>query len=139
MLAEEALDVARSYGEIAPEIPHALHMPTHIFTRLGFWQESITMNKRSAAAALKHPMGEAISLHYLHALDYMAYAYLQQAEDQKAKEVLDTLTSLKGPYQAHTAASYTLAAVPARLALERSGADRFPRPRHEPASHEALR
>jgi tetratricopeptide (TPR) repeat protein len=95
-LAEEALEAARSYGKIAPEIPHALHMPTHIFTRLGFWQESITMNKRSAAAALKHPVGEAISLHHPHALDYLAYAYLQRAEDQKAKQVLDTLTALKG-------------------------------------------
>jgi len=118
-LAKEALEVARSYGKIAPEVPHALHMPTHIFTRLGFWQESITMNKRSAAAALKHPVGDAISLHYLHALDYLAYAYLQRAEDKKAKQVLDTLTALKGPFQVHTAASYTFPAVPARLALER--------------------
>jgi tetratricopeptide (TPR) repeat protein len=118
-LAGGALDVARSYGKIAPEVPHALHMPTHIFTRLGFWQESITMNKRSAAAALKHPVGDAISLHYPHALDYLAYAYLQRAEDQKAKQVLDTLTALKGPFQVHTATSYTLAAVQARLALER--------------------
>jgi tetratricopeptide (TPR) repeat protein len=118
-LAGGALEVARSYGKIAPEVPHALHMPTHIFTRLGFWQESITMNKRSAAAALKHPVGDAISLHYPHALDYLAYAYLQRAEDQKAKQVLDTLTALKGPFQVHTATSYTLAAVPARLALER--------------------
>jgi hypothetical protein len=56
-LAEKALKVARSYGDIAPDIPHALHMPSHIFTRLGLWQESITMNRRSAAAALKHPVG----------------------------------------------------------------------------------
>ncbi len=118
-LAEKALEAARSYGKIAPEIPHALHMPTHIFTRLGFWQESITMNKRSAAAALKHPVGGAISLHHPHALDYLAYAYLQRAEDQKAKQVLDTITALKGPFQVHIAGSYTFAAVPARLALER--------------------
>ncbi|NIO06427.1 MAG: hypothetical protein GTO13_23295 [Proteobacteria bacterium] len=118
-LAGGALEVARSYGKIAPEVPHALHMPTHIFTRLGFWQESITMNKRSAAAALKHPVGDAISLHYLHALDYLAYAYLQRAEDQKAKQVLETLTALKGPFQVHTASSYTFAAVPSRFALER--------------------
>jgi tetratricopeptide (TPR) repeat protein len=118
-LAGGALEVARSYGKIAPEIPHALHMPTHIFTRLGFWQESITMNKRSAAAALKHPVGDAISLHYPHALDYLAYAYLQRAEDEKAKQVLETLTALKGPFQVHTATAYTLAAVQARLALER--------------------
>jgi tetratricopeptide (TPR) repeat protein len=118
-LAEKALPAARSYGKIAPEVPHALHMPTHIFTRLGFWEESITMNKRSAVAALKHPVGGAISLHYLHALDYLAYAYLQRAEDQKAKQVLETLNALQGPLQPHTASAYTLAVVPARLALER--------------------
>ena len=118
-LAEKALPAARSYGKIAPEVPHALHMPTHIFTRLGFWDESITMNKRSEVAALKHPVGGAISLHYLHALDYLAYAYLQRAEDQKAKQVLETLNALQGPLQPHTASAYTLAVVPARLALER--------------------
>jgi tetratricopeptide (TPR) repeat protein len=118
-LAEKALPAARSYGKIAPEVPHALHMPTHIFTRLGFWEESITMNKRSEVAALKHPVGGAISLHYLHALDYLAYAYLQRAEDQKAKQVLETLNALQGPLQPHTASAYTLAVIPARLALER--------------------
>jgi tetratricopeptide (TPR) repeat protein len=118
-LAEKALPAARSYGKIAPEVPHALHMPTHIFTRLGFWQESITMNKRSAAAALKHPAGDSISLHYPHALDYLAYAYLQRGEDQKARQVLNTLKAFKDPFQPHVASAYTLAAVPARLALER--------------------
>lgn len=118
-LAEEALPVARSYGEIAPAIPHALHMPSHIFTRLGLWQESIAMNQRSAAAALKHPAGDKVSLHYPHALDYLAYAYLQRAEDGKAKAILDTIKTLKGPFQAHGAAAYTFAAVPARVALER--------------------
>lgn len=77
------------------------------------------MNKRSAAAALKHPAGAEISLHYLHALDYLVYAYLQRAEDQKAKQVLDTLEASKGPIQPHAASAYTLAVVPARLALER--------------------
>lgn len=77
------------------------------------------MNKRSAVAALKHPVGDALSLHYLHALDYLSYAYLQRAEDLKAKQVLATLEALKGPIQPHTASAYTLAVVPARLALER--------------------
>ena len=118
-LASEALALARSYGGIAPEVPHALHMPAHIFTRLGLWQESITMNRRSADAALKHPAEGKISLHYLHALDYLAYAYLQRGEDAKAKAILDELTALKGPYQPHAASAYTFAAVPARIALER--------------------
>ena len=73
-LASKALDTARSYGQIAPDIPHALHMPTHIFTRVGLWPESIKMNKRSATAALKHPAGSEVSLHYPHALDYLVYA-----------------------------------------------------------------
>ena len=118
-LAEEALEVARSYGKIAPEIPHALHMPSHIFTRLGLWQESIAMNLRSADAALKHPVGEQISLHYPHALDYLAYAYLQRAEDSQAKSVLELVKNIEDPVQPHLASAYTLASLPARLALER--------------------
>lgn len=117
-LAEEALDIARSYKDIAPDIPHALHMPTHIFTRMGLWDESIEMNKRSAQAALNLP-GEKLSLHYLHALDYLVYAYLQQGEDQKAEEVLTKIQNLDGPFQNHIASAYTFAAVPARMALER--------------------
>ncbi|NIP38779.1 MAG: hypothetical protein GWO07_08555 [Candidatus Dadabacteria bacterium] len=118
-LAERALDVAYNYGSIAPDIPHALHMPTHIFTRLGLWDDSIEMNKRSAAAALKNPAGGAISLHYLHALDYLAYSYLQKGQDLKAREVRNTIEALKGPIQKHVASSYTLASVSARLAMER--------------------
>lgn len=118
-LAEQALEVARSYGSIAPAVPHALHMPAHIFTRLGLWPESIDMNRRSADAALKHQANGKVSLHYLHALDYLAYAYLQRGEDSKAKAVLEELLALKGPYQTHVASAYTFAAVPARLALER--------------------
>ena len=116
-LAERALAVARNYGKVAPEIPHALHMPTHIFTRLGLWQESIDWNIRSADAARKANS----SMHFLHALDYLAYAYLQRAQDQKAQEVLDRAMSLEGPFDPinRAAGAYTLAAVPARLALER--------------------
>ncbi len=117
-LAEKALEVARSYGKIAPEVPHALHMPSHIFTRLGLWQESITMNMRSAEAARKHPVRDQISLHYLHALDYLAYAYLQRGEDSRAQEVLEQIQSLQGPFQPHVASAYTLASLPARFALE---------------------
>ncbi len=119
VLSSQAVDAARGYREVAPEIPHALHMPTHTFTRLGLWQESIAWNRRSADVALKHPVGDQISLHYFHALDYMAYAYLQGAEDQRAQDVLIELEGVEPPYQAHPASAYTFAAVPARLVLER--------------------
>lgn len=118
-LSAEAEDVARSYSAIAPEIPHALHMPTHTFTRLGLWQESIDWNRRSADAALERPVGNQTSLHYFHALDYLAYAYLQGAEDRRALEVHEELKNVAPPFQAHIATAYTLAAVPARIALER--------------------
>ena len=85
MLAENALETARHYDEVAPENTHALHMTSHIFTRRGLWPESITFNRRAANAALdRTPAGE-VSIHYLHALDYLAYAFLQQAQDQEAE------------------------------------------------------
>jgi tetratricopeptide (TPR) repeat protein len=118
-LASKALPVARSYGKIAPEVPHALHMPAHIFTRLGLWEESIEMNRRSADAALKHPVDGKISLHYVHAVDYLIYGYLQRGEDRKARQVYEELMSLKDPLQVHIATAYPLASVPARLTLER--------------------
>ncbi len=117
-LAPKALKAARSYGNIAPAIPHALHMPTHIFTRLGLWRESITMNKRSAAAALKHPAGNTVSLHYPHALDYLVYAYLQIADDRSARQVMEEMQNHKGAFQTHIAAAYAFTAIPARIALE---------------------
>ncbi len=118
-LSEYAEDVARSYSDVAPDIPHALHMPTHTFTRLGLWKESIDWNRRSADAALKRPVGDQISLHYFHALDYLAYAFLQRAQDQKASAVLAELQAVEPPYQPHIASAYTFAALPARLRLER--------------------
>jgi len=119
-LAGKAEAAARGYADVAPAVPHALHMPSHIFTRLGLWDESIDWNTRSAAAAKAHPAGDAISLHYLHALDYLAYARLQRAEDAAADEVAATTAALAGPLQTHGASAYTLAAVPARVALERN-------------------
>ncbi len=118
-LASNALRVARNYGKIAPEIPHALHMPSHIFTRLGYWQESIDWNIRSAQAALNYPFQGKVSMQYFHALDYLVYAYLQKAEDEKADRILATVDTLNGPYQEHAGTAFMLAAVPARLAVER--------------------
>ena len=119
LLASNALRVARNYGKIAPEIPHALHMPTHIFTRLGYWKESIDWNIRSARAAAKMPVNGQTSLHFLHALDYLVYAYLQEGEDKKAQDILVGLDTLTGPIQTHAASAYALASIPARYALER--------------------
>jgi hypothetical protein len=119
-LARRALEVARNYGKVAPDVPHALHMPTHIFTRLGLWQESIEWNRRSAAAAWRNKVNGEITMHYPHALDYLAYAYLQQGRDEKAKEILNGILSLSGPFYDLNAqsAAYAIAAIQARYSLE---------------------
>lgn len=121
-LAPMALAAARSYAKIAPSSPHALHMPSHIFTRLGLWQESIESNIASAAAAKNyaakmHP--GAASYDQLHAMDYLAYAYLQTAQDLKAKEIVDLLSSMNKVDANTVAAAYAFGAIPARYALER--------------------
>ena len=118
-LAERALDIARRYDDLAPENTHALHMTSHIFTRRGLWPESIEFNRRAAAAAAARTPSGAVSIHHLHALDYLAYAYLQQADDEAAKALLAALEALEPPFQNHAATAYAFAAVPSRLALER--------------------
>jgi hypothetical protein len=117
-LAPKAIQVAREYYMVAPEVPHALHMPTHIFTRLGYWQESIDLNLRSAAVAWKMPVDGKISNHYFHALDYLVYAYLQQSQYVKAKEISYLLDTLRGDYQLMPQVAYSFAAVHSRLLLE---------------------
>ena len=118
-LARRALVAARRYGNLAPNVPHALHMPTHIFIRLGYWEEAIDWNKRSAAAALKR--GAAGAFHYIHALDYVAYAHLQRAQDSKARQLVTRVLNLPKQFYAvkSPAFAYALAAIPARYALER--------------------
>lgn len=119
-LAPKALDAARKYASLAPSIPHALHMPSHTFTRVGSWKESIETNRRSAEAAAKtNGPGEE-----LHALDYQTYAYLQIAQDKAAKAVVDHALSVVGGAEgaaagAAGAGAYAVAAIPARYALER--------------------
>jgi len=119
-LAEKGLVAARRYASLAPAIPHALHMPSHTFTRVGSWKESIETNRKSAEAARKtNGPGEE-----LHALDYQAYAYLQIAQDKAAKAVLDHAISVVGGAEgmaagAAGAGAYAIAAIPARYALER--------------------
>ena len=121
--ADESLEMVRSYAEIAPSVPHALHMPSHIFVRLGRWPEVIDWNRRSADAALRFPAGDAISHHYLHALDYLAYAYLQRGEDEKARAVLEEMAAREGPFQGTFISAFHLASMPARYAVERQAWD----------------
>jgi tetratricopeptide (TPR) repeat protein len=117
-LADRAAAVAEAYDAIAPDVPHALHMPSHIFVRVGEWPGTIEWNRRSAEAALRQPVNGATSMHHAHALDYLMYAYLQQGQDDKAREVLEEITGVER-YQDNFVAAYALAAVPARYALER--------------------
>jgi tetratricopeptide (TPR) repeat protein len=122
-LAPKALDAARRYASLAPAVPHALHMPSHTFTRVGYWKESIETNRRSADAARKAG-GPAGAGEELHALDYQIYAYLQLAQDTAAKAALDRAMAVVGGADgiaagAAGAGAYALAVMPARYALER--------------------
>jgi len=121
-LAERALVAANHYGEITPRVPHATHMMTHIYTRLGQWDKAVEWNTISADSAwdLCIQSGE-INVHYTHALDYLAYAYLQIGEDWEVGEILKTAEQLQPPYSetSRSATAYAFAAMPARYALER--------------------
>src|SRR4249920_2542700 len=114
-IAAKGLPAARRYAGIAPDAPHALHMPSHIFTRVGAWADSVTTNRRSADAAQRsHDPDDA-----LHALDYMTYAYLQLARDGDARKTLEEARTLTGINPARATAYYALAAMPARYVVER--------------------
>lgn len=116
--ADEHLGVVEQYGEIAPRVPHALHMPSHIYVRLGEWPEVIEWNRRSAEAALDHPAGDRVSLHHVHALDYLLYAHLQRGDDEQAAAVLEEAWAA-GTYQDDFITAFHLAMMPARAAVER--------------------
>src|SRR5438309_543787 len=124
VLAERGLAAAKTYGSIAPWVPHALHMPSHIFTRLGMWDESIAANRNAADAARAYAAvrhRDATEAEELHALDYLAYSYLQEGQDAKAKEVVDfAATVRKTNPELEFIAAYALAAIPSRYALERN-------------------
>ncbi len=122
-LAPRALDAARRYAKIAPSAPHALHMPSHTFTRLGLWQESIDTNTASWAAAKR----DGATAEELHTMDYRMYAYLQTAQDGAARGILDALPEVKARFDPNAIGSaapgsagvFALATIPARYALER--------------------
>jgi tetratricopeptide (TPR) repeat protein len=112
-IAHKGLPAARRYAAIAPSAPHALHMPSHIFTRVGAWADSASTNQRSATAA----KGDNDADNQLHAMDYMAYAYLQLARDTDARRVVDEAAQVSGARR--FSGPYALAAIPARFAIER--------------------
>jgi hypothetical protein len=113
-LADKGLDAARRYAGIAPAAPHAQHMPSHIFTRVGYWKDSISSNIASANAA----KASKNSAEQLHAMDYMVYAYLQLGQDRNAENVIaEMMQAPNSPDQ--FAYGYALAVSPARYAVER--------------------
>src|SRR5580704_16750032 len=112
-IAAKGVPAARRYASIAPAAPHALHMPSHIFTRVGLWTESAETNARSAASARRDGDGDEQA----HAMDYMVYAYLQLARDTDARRVIDERGQVVR--FARFAAPYALAAMPARYTVER--------------------
>jgi tetratricopeptide (TPR) repeat protein len=115
VLAQQALSAAQSYSRIAPDSPHALHMPSHIFTRLGLWDESIASNLASAASARKQDLaGDE-----LHALDYLVYSYLQTGRITEARKLTQELPVVEPDDAARYAGLYATAAMPARYWIER--------------------
>ncbi len=122
-LADRAAHAADRYSQIAPSVPHALHMPSHIYTRLGMWDASIATNARSAAAARSYETEQHLEAAWdqrLHAMDYMTYAYLQEGKDRAARRLAEDAAAMERFSPQHsTAAEYAVAAIPARYALER--------------------
>src|SRR5262249_47988500 len=120
-LATRGLVAARGYAKIAPSVPHAQHMPSHIFTRLGLWQESIDSNLASANAGKAYyaQLGkDTVWDQTLHALDYVVYAYLQTGQDRQARAALEDLSANQKSEPESFIAAYAYAAIPARVALE---------------------
>ena len=151
VLAPKALKAANAYAGIAPAVPHALHMPSHTFTRVGYWNDSVVSNIKSAEIAEKtNGIGEA-----MHARDYMTYAYLQMGMDAQAKVNLEhamRLGAMTGGAQGAAGAgpnTFAMAAIPARYAMERqqwadamaltpNPARPHPTPRRSPTSRAPL-
>lgn len=135
-LAKQALAAARQYARTAPDSPHAQHMPSHIFTRLGLWDESIDSNRNVIRVARKYgDVGEE-----LHATDYLVFAHLQKGEEDEAREVMNTMPEPEPRSTLYFASIHAHAAVPARYAVERhrwSEAARLPVPEAFPGGRYA--
>ncbi|HUC79386.1 MAG TPA: hypothetical protein VMR70_00665 [Flavisolibacter sp.] len=120
-LAHLGLNAARVYASVAPSSAHALHMPSHIFTRLGLWDECIKSNLASVKSAQCYAQSTGIKGHWdeeLHGLDYLVYAYLQNGQKDSAKKWLDYLTSIKKITPANFKVAYAVTAIPSRFLLE---------------------
>ena len=113
--AQKGLEAANRYAKVAPAAPHAQHMPSHIYTRVGYWKESIDSNIASVRAAKVEKEGDS----QLHGWDYMVYAHLQLGQDKAARAVVDEMTQFAEVNPNSFPAGYALAASPARLAVER--------------------
>jgi len=114
-LAPRGLPPARAYAQIAPSAPHALHMPSHIFTRLGLWDDSIASNIASRDAARRDgEKGEE-----LHAMDYLVYAYLQSGRNEEARQVIEQLNAMPDLASSDAKVAYAATAMPVRYAVER--------------------
>ena len=121
-LAVRGLPAARAYAKIAPAVPHALHMPTHIFSRVGLWPEMVESNRASYLAAKSELRETTLGIgtyDALHAMDYMVFAHLQQAQDRAAKQSLDEVAAIRKVNVENFVAAYAFASIPARFALER--------------------
>ena len=120
-LAQLALPAAKKYAAVAPSSAHALHMPSHIFTRLGLWDECIQSNRQSVAAAQCYAASAGIKGHWdeeLHGLDYLVYAYLQKNEDNLAWQQVQYINSIDTVYPVNFKVAYCFAAAPSRYVLE---------------------
>lgn len=120
-LAQQGLDAARKYASIAPSSAHALHMPSHIFTRLGHWDECIASNIASVASAQCYAEAAGIKGHWdeeLHGLDYLVYAYLQKGENDSAKMQWDYLKTIREVHPVNFKVAYAFASIPSRFLLE---------------------
>jgi tetratricopeptide (TPR) repeat protein len=122
-LAERGLAAAKVYADIAPWVPHALHMPSHTFTRQGLWDNSIDTNLASAQASRAHTAEHhpgTVSFEELHALDYAVYAYLQTTRDDEARKIVDRVAGIEKTHpEIDFVVAYAVGAIPARFALER--------------------
>jgi tetratricopeptide (TPR) repeat protein len=115
-IADKGLEAARRYAKIAPAASHAQHMPSHIFTRVGYWRDSISSNLESARMA----KADREQHEQLHAMDYLVYAYLQVGQDQKATDIIRDMNTVTGFAETYFVGPYALAASPARYAIERA-------------------